>query len=139
MLKLGFTGTSSDVTEPQRSELTKTFIQLLPFELHHGDCENADQLAHMTARRLGVRVVLHPPKIFGKRAFCDYDERRPSQPYLERNHNIVLETEALVALPRTLSEELRSGTWATVRYARKLRRPIHIIYPSGEVARERCS
>jgi hypothetical protein len=33
-------------------------------------------------------------------------------------------------------ERLRSGTWATVRYARKLRKPITILWANGEVTEE---
>ena len=34
-------------------------------------------------------------------------------------------------------EQLRSGTWATVRHARKLKRPIVIINPDGTLLLER--
>lgn len=139
MLKLGFTGSSTPVSSAQRMKLVGLFAQLHPFVLHHGDCIEADHLAHMLARRLGMSIVLHPPTIGSKRAYCDYDERRGEQPYLCRNHNIVLETEKLVAVPSSAFEQVRSGTWSTVRYARKLKRPIYIITPFGELETENVS
>jgi len=54
-----------------------------------------------------------------------------ARPPLTRNHDIVDCTELLIACPKSMKEELRSGTWATVRYARKLERPVIIIYPNG--------
>ena len=139
MLKLGFTGTQREPNNLQRRELVNLFAELHPFELHHGDCIGADHLAHMLARRLDQRVILHPPKFGDKRAYCDFDVSMPPQPYLCRNHNIVLATQRLVAVPATSEEYTRSGTWSTVRYARKLKRPIIIIVPSGERREERCS
>jgi predicted Rossmann fold nucleotide-binding protein DprA/Smf involved in DNA uptake len=35
-----------------------------------------------------------------------------------------------------MEEELRSGTWATVRYARRIGRPITLLFPDGGVLRE---
>lgn len=52
-------------------------------------------------------------------------EERPAKPYLERNKDIANEgIDGLIAAPSGWVEELRSGTWATVRYARKLKRTI---------------
>lgn len=43
----------------------------------------------------------------------------------------------MIATPSSKEEELRSGTWSTVRYARKLRRPVTLIYPDGSVVEEK--
>jgi hypothetical protein len=37
----------------------------------------------------------------------------------------------LLAAPRTKTEEQRSGTWATIRYARKLGRQVCLLWPDG--------
>lgn len=43
----------------------------------------------------------------------------------------------LIAAPRTLEEERRSGTWATIRYAKRCGRPVMILAPErGKEARE---
>jgi len=53
-----------------------------------------------------------------------------------RNHKIVDICDILVAFPQTNSETVRSGTYATIRYARKCKKPIIIIYPDGSVKKE---
>ena len=88
--------------------------------LHHGDCVGGDALAHAHARMLRQSITIHPPDTPGYRAWCVGNEQRPQRPYLTRNRTIVDSCDVLVALPKTPArEELRSGTWATVRYARK--------------------
>jgi predicted Rossmann fold nucleotide-binding protein DprA/Smf involved in DNA uptake len=72
-----------------------------------------DQIERPEGRR-GMTLVMHPPRSF-----------------LERNHDIVDASEVLVAIPKETEEVLRSGTWATIRYAHKLRRRVMIIYPNG--------
>lgn len=44
--------------------------------------------------------------------------------YMKRNDVLVAACDILLAFPRTKSEELRSGTWATVRRARKEGKPV---------------
>jgi len=40
-------------------------------------------------------------------------------------------------MPKGKVEEWRgSGTWATIRYARKVGKPVTIIYPDGEIQEE---
>lgn len=137
----GFTGTQSGMTAKQH-RATRTLFPILfgitGREFHHGDCTGADDEAHWIARECGVLVHVHPPNNRSKRAFCKGDRYSPSAPYLERNHHIVDATLALVATPKG-AEELRSGTWSTVRYARKLTRPLYIVQPGGTVLYERGS
>ena len=45
-------------------------------------------------------------------------------PPLVRNRNIVRAVDIMIAAPATDKEELRSGTWATVRYCRQARKPV---------------
>lgn len=128
-MKLGFTGTQQGATLNQARALWSLLRAKDPEEFHHGDCIGADELAHYIARSLGIYVIGHPPTNEKKRAFCDCDEWREAKPYLDRNHDIVNETHEMVAIPKGPNEELRSGTWATIRYAFKLGTPIAIIYP----------
>jgi len=131
-VRFGFTGSRDGPSAPQRRALANWMIERGFSELHHGDCIGADKCAHIIARILGWRVVVHPgdgPRHL--RAFVrSYDEIRPAKPYLERNGDIVTETDELVACPSG-PETLRSGTWATIRRARKLGRRINIFWPDG--------
>lgn len=49
-----------------------------------------------------------------------------SEAYMARNDLIVFYTDVLLAWPMTKTEELRSGTWATVRRARRLGKEVRI-------------
>jgi predicted Rossmann fold nucleotide-binding protein DprA/Smf involved in DNA uptake len=79
-------------------------------------------------------VVGHPPQDSRKRAFCVCDSSYPPKPYLARNHEMVMVTDRLVVVPKRQIEEVRSGTWATFRYALKLGRPIYVVWPDGTIA-----
>lgn len=139
-MRVGFTGTSQGMSQFSLEALAQFLRESAPTEFHHGDCVGADCQAHNVAVSLHVpRVIIHPPQDPKKRAWTlrlgltpAFDttviERR-EYPYLVRNHHIVDETDMLVATPATRNEVLRSGTWATVRYARSLGRPVHLILP----------
>lgn len=130
-MKIGFTGTQVGMTQQQTDEVHRLLRKFRAAEFHHGDCVGADQQAHGEAMVLGVRTVIHPPVIGAKRAYCPADETRPPKEYLLRNHDIVDETQVLIATPKEITEQLRSGTWATIRYAKKMNRRVYIVYPDG--------
>ena len=68
-----------------------------------------------------------------KRAYCEnYEYMYPQQEYLNRNHNIVDASEILIACPAQTEEVIRSGTWATIRYARKNNKIIRFIGPEAD-------
>lgn len=112
-------------------------------ELHHGCCEGADASMHEITRVLkpDVRIVGHPgTDQHGEspsRAYRlrDLDEEWAPEPYLDRDRVIVRVCDLLVACPHG-PEARRSGTWSTIRYARKAGKPILIIWPDGTVTRE---
>lgn len=126
---VGITGTRNTLTDAQLDWLWRTIPEYE--ELHHGACVGADQAAHEAALDNGVPVIVHPPT--NARLRMPYDARAtwlPAKPYLERNRAIVDATDELLAFPDG-PERQQSGTWATIRYARALGRPITICYPDG--------
>lgn len=106
-----------------------------PDLLLHGDCEGVDEMFHLVARRLNVPVHIFPPIIDRYRAFCQGAEKvYPCDTYLARNAHIVAEADVLVAIPEGREKDYpRSGTWATVRRARKHGIPIYIIAQDGGI------
>jgi hypothetical protein len=129
---LGFTGTQLGMTWFQIQTILDMFRYQDKFTaVHHGDCLGADQQMHHLALLAGLKVVIHPPQDPRKRAYCSGANVTvlDAFPYLIRNHDIVDACHELVATPKTHVEELRSGTWATIRYARKVGKPVHIIEP----------
>ncbi len=135
-MHVGFTGTQATMTQAQWEKLCWLLQQLEPTHCHHGDCVGSDAYFHQAAKQQARLVVSHPPDNDSKRAFCQADETRPPKPYLERNKDIVHESYCLIAVPKTAFEEQRSGTWSTVRHARKLHRLIYIILPNGAIHTE---
>ena len=128
---LGFTGTQAGMTDMQRREL-RAYVEELcnkfrAVEFHHGDCVGADEEAHYLLLNLVSRMVVHPGPETWKRAHCRGGECRQSKGFRERNQDIVDTCHVLIAAPRSLKEELRSGTWMTVRMARRAKKPIVIL------------
>lgn len=130
---IGFTGTQVGMTSAQQNSFSSLVKKLNITEFHHGDCIGADSQAHKIVIQNNAFIILHPPSKKSKRAFCTADEVREKKDYLKRNRDIVDESKLLIATPKSFKEELRSGTWATIRYAKKTSKIVYIIWPDGNV------
>lgn len=124
------------MSEKQYLLLDRFLREKRPSEFHHGDCIGADAQAHWNALVVPVFIIIHPPIDSKKRAFCfnktSYPDclivrQRDPKPYLDRNHDIVDESDFLIVAPKTDQEETRSGTWATYRYAKKVGKPFLLL------------
>jgi hypothetical protein len=125
------------MTAEQKVTLERELKQSRALWLHHGDCKGSDAQAHKIAFDLGIKICIHPPSKRTERAYATgASKTMPAKPYIERNHAIVSDTLLLIATPDTAAEKLRSGTWATIRYARLRGRPIIIINPDGSCSLE---
>jgi hypothetical protein len=137
---IGFTGTQQELPAAQERglELLLGVIHATNAvaEAHHGDCIGADARFDDCCWRLGIERHAHPGPDGARRAHCCADLIYPSLPFLDRNHVIVDASDVLIACPRGTAEELRSGTWATVRYARKSGRKIFFVWPDGHTTTE---
>lgn len=119
------------MTAAQRSKFYDVFAGMLPDWLHHGDCIGADAEAHEAALRMGTLIYIYPSTA-RTRAWCQGAAMMAApKPPLDRNPDIVNAGECVIATPGQMVEELRSGTWAAIRYARRVRKPVHIIWPDG--------
>lgn len=139
-MRVGFTGTRKGMSQLQHgmfTALVQSFIPMGVTEFHMGDCVGSDVTAAtavvwvMQANpEVAVRIIVHPPDKGIMRAhFQGASEVREPKPYLARNHDIVDETDLLIATPSGWFEERRSGTWATIRYAQKNNRPVVLLPP----------
>lgn len=129
---IGFSGTSNGATQQQRTTLRYLFNELQISVLHHGDCIGADCQAHRIARQLFARIVIHPPINDTKQARLPADETLPAAPYLVRNRAIVDASQGVITCPVGTVEQFRgSGTWHIIRYARKTKKRLWIIWPDG--------
>ena len=132
---VGFTGTRKGMTPRQKAAFFRTLSALAPSSFHHGDCVGADDEAATYAMVMGgVETHSYPSTGRKNRAFTVGNTvEHPPAPPLERNVTIVKATTCLIACPDSMSERVRSGTWHTVRVARRHGRPILIVWPDGTV------
>lgn len=134
-MHVGFTG-SRHKNMPRRQAYT--VIEIL-FELggndawfHHGRNKMRDDQAARIAKVLGYQLAGHTPTDISKMGSVINDLNYPAMKYLDRNHRLVQDVDLLIAAPLGSYEILRSGTWATVRYAVKQRRLGFVVWPNGD-------
>lgn len=137
--KVGFTGTSKGASEYQLRGLEERLKELKEDgfdEFHHGLCIGADEQAAEIAKKLGYRIVAHPgfskknpDSLLYRSEFTGNDEVLTAKPHIDRDHDIVDSVAHMLATPLQREEQTRSGTWTTVRYARKQNRPTDVILP----------
>ena len=152
-MKIGFTGSQKGMTDWQKEMLKEVYQHKPCEEFIHGDCIGSDEQAADVMVDLGVRIfTIYPPTNNNKRAFWANVRKEPTMPigwheieikkgtiiqvrwmprddYLKRNQRIVDNCELMIATPKEHQHSLRSGTWATIRYAWKVKRDITIIPP----------
>lgn len=125
------------MTDSQKFELVEYLRHLKEqgfTHFHHGDCIGADSQAAGLAKQLGFILICHPGHPKDKtdtkyRAFTKFnDEVLEAKPFITRDHDIVDSADKMIATPAG-EEQVRSGTWTTVRYAKKKEKDIRIIMP----------
>lgn len=129
---LGFTGTRKGMTAFQKAAFIE-LIRTIKFDvLLHGDCIGADAQAHEFVRILKRNVWIETyPAITSSslRANCVADVIYPPIAPLRRNIIMVQRAHAIIAAPYELEEIRRSGTWATIRYARMRGVYVYMLWP----------
>lgn len=139
---IGFTGTQVGMTADQKSNvktLLESVMKNLPedqtLRVVHGDCVGADKDFDDIAVSLGLSRLTYPCNLDNKRAHTERagaKEAHPPIDPLKRNKLIVEVADAMVATPKSSTEELRSGTWATIRYTRKQNKQLFIFHPGEQ-------
>jgi hypothetical protein len=154
---LGFTGTRQGMTPKQlatvRAVAERYYRTGRLLVVRHGACAGADREFHATVVNQ-PEFHAEPTRMFTTWLYPSNAEQRTwalaavaalppdagfvvkTQPPLERNKRIVGGSDLLIAAPRGFTEEVRSGTWATVRYARERRVAITIVWPDGRKTEE---
>lgn len=141
-MKTGFTGTRRGMSPKQEVAVTALLIKLNPTEVHHGDCIGADEdfaaISHCHCEPR-PKIVAHPGKIANGgdnelRANSPYnDEVRETKTHFARNREIVDESDAVIATPFESERQPTGGTWYTVGYAKKKKKRLYIVWPSGTI------
>ena len=113
-------------------EFHKSIIDLINEPIERGDIRDAED----------EKVFIHgyPCNIYDKSVLDDIVEEldyvAAVEPPLKRNNIMASLCDHLIVCPKNYHEQLRSGTWATYRYAKKYKKPITIIYPNGQIIHE---
>ena len=142
-MKLMFTGTQIGMTRHQKNVLYDWLVQrdAIIEEVRHGGCVGADAQFHAECVAFGLAelIEVYPSNIPSKQARLDEDTYKimhnPAEP-LDRNLTMVYASEVCLATPKERDEIMRSGTWATIRAARRNHLRVIIIEPDGAVVED---
>jgi len=137
--EIGFSGSQRGMTEAQRATVARLLQEFYRMELgvglfRHGHCRGADEQAAMIAGNIGYVTVAYPgADTPDKWTTFVSTYTRAAYPNLERNQRICDDSMIMIAAPAQDTEVLRSGTWATIRRARKDNVPLFIVGPEGNL------
>lgn len=132
-MTVGFTGTRN-ISKVSKERLSQLEDQVMAIWIGnnfkvvavHGGAIGADTLFHEICTNNDIPLHCRPAYVETNLCGCDF-EYFPEPP-LSRNKKIVDDCDILIALPIDPEvEELRSGTWSTIRLARKVGKQIIII------------
>jgi len=134
-MMIGFTGNRFGLTDDHKYGIKTILDAYQNITVIHGDCVGADTEFHNLCieyrnnnpnKQLNIHI--YPPDDDKLRGFNNGDVIMPVKPYLKRNEDIVKKCDVLIACPIDKNKEvLRSGTWSTIRKARKLNKIIHLL------------
>lgn len=138
-IELGVTASRKGISSHQANSFRGFLrINFIPIIFHNGCCVGGDEktLKIVLGMYPDTKIYYHPP--LNKTLVFKYETRKidvvfPEKDYLDRNKCIVDSCKHLVCFPELNNETQRSGTWSTIRYARKVRRNHTIFYPDGSV------
>lgn len=144
---VGFSGTRQGPTPAQHMSMDRFLIAMFVNHgakvLVHGGAAGCDTFAHhaVTANAAYAPEVWIFPALEGQRSSvvilpvgnCIIGEPVPA---LMRNKIIAGLADGLLAVPASDTEQDRSGTWATVRAARKRGCPVYIVRRDGTIIRD---
>lgn len=116
---VGFTGSRLDRPKETIDKLRSLLVYWGVTESHHGDCIGFDAQAHDVCNDLGIKIIIHPPTNDTMRAWKECSLIMPPRPYIQRNKDIVVASQKIIAAPDG-PERTRSGTWSTIRYAKSI-------------------
>lgn len=136
-LTIGFTGTQNGMTDKQIEECYLFLVEATriyntnQLMVVHGACVGADHQFDSIAKEFNIVRGYYPSNIQRKQAKLESGAMALGMPDtpLQRNHLIVAASQIILAAPKESSEVLRSGTWATIRYARKSNKLLKIFEP----------
>lgn len=144
---VGFSSTVHKLFDAQCAGIERFFQNLLeqaqkPFSMIgnkpvsqivglHGDGQGGDVQFHEICEKFGIVVKIAPHATQKKRAKLKAEAIEKPTPFRERNKNLAVQSDILIACPMQMEEIQRCGTWATVRYMQNEKKPVYLILPDG--------
>ena len=133
-IKIGFTGNRYGLRPDQKTQIEALLDKYENITVSHGDCLGSDTDFHSLCTDYKkahpdktITIHIYPPDNQRLRGFNKGDVVMKERPYLERNMDIIKNCSLLIACPVDKNkEELRSGTWSTIRQAKKLKLTTYI-------------
>ena len=135
-IRIGFTGSRNGLNLDQEQQIKLLLNKYDNIIVSHGDCVGADTDFHNLCVNYKkenphkiISIHIFPPnnpvlRAFNQGELCVIAEPKP---YLERNLNIIKNSSILIGCPTDKNNEvLRSGTWSTIRQARKRNLEIYL-------------
>ena len=127
IIKIGFTGNRYGLNHEQKLQIISILDKYNNFIISHGDCVGSDTDFHNLClnyknKHPNKNIIIHiyPPNDPKFRAFNHGDFIMDEKSYLQRNFDIVKNSSILIACPIDKNnQQLRSGTWSTIRKAKK--------------------
>lgn len=138
-LIVGITGTRKGQTATQLIHATgilKKYRKDGAVWMHHGDCAGSDDEMAQSWKAFGGKLHCHPPSNPRFRANVHSDASEEPKYYLNRNRDIVNDSNLMIATPAEMVEQDRGGTWSTIRYARLKGARLLIVLPDGSIKKE---
>lgn len=132
---IGFTGNRYGLSLEQKNNIKTLFDNCQNIIVSHGDCIGSDTDFHNLCieyrnnnHHKSLKIQIFPPDNNSLRGFNNGDILMPEKPYLKRNDDIIKNSQILIACPIDKTKEiLRSGTWSTIRKAKKLGKNVWIL------------
>ena len=140
---IGFTGRRGGMSEEQYEAVHQLIGNLIEgYDLGwvkgtHGDCVGADAEFNEICLKHSVGTLVRPCTYENLRAFCEAKEIAKPKAPMARNRDIVSDADVMIACPPNCVKISRgSGTWATIGFTRKAKKPLYIVFPNGKIQRE---
>lgn len=141
---VGFTGLRAGMSSACAVEVHRQLERIAkhPVIGLHGDCVGADADFDCLCRLHGITTWSRPCTMNGEvdhifRAYTPSKKMGDPTTPLARNREIASQCHVLFGCPPTTEELQRgSGSWATIRYARKYGKPTFLFFPDGETTND---
>jgi len=135
-MRITITGTRRGLTFEQKE---MAIVLLQPDDiLIHGAADGVDSEIHVLGNNWCMDKIIYPANdvpsnIHNLWIKSNRDFVCLPLPALARNRVMVENCDLVLGFPKNFFEELRSGTWAALRYANKTNKPYLIVWPDGSI------